>query len=185
MRSLLRPCAPCVLLLAVGCSDPGGHETFPDAGPGCSTAEVVTVAGCDQPVGQSHACEGQQHVEEQDLVWDTNPPQSGPHLAQWEQTGGEHQDPVPRGNWVHNLEHGWIVLLHNCPGGCDTELQVLRDVVAQRPEARVLLTPDPELDPPRFAAVSWTWVYETDAPDLATLLCFVDQHEGQAPEDVH
>lgn len=170
---------------AAACSDPGGTEMFPDGGTACVTAEVGNVATCSETVGIGYPCEGQSHVEEPDeLVWDTNPPQSGPHLGQWERTRGEHTEVVPRGNWIHNLEHGWVVLLHDCPAACDAELQVLRDVVAQRPDARLLLTPDPDLDPPRFAAVSWTWVYETDAPDLATLLCFVDQHHRQAPEDV-
>ncbi|MEE9382036.1 MAG: hypothetical protein V3V08_01300, partial [Nannocystaceae bacterium] len=45
-----------------------------------------------------------------------------------------------------------------------------------------VLTSDPILDRPRFAAVSWTWVHEFDQVDVETLLCFVAQHERQAPE---
>jgi hypothetical protein len=171
--------------LAAGCSDSGGTETFQDAGPGCVTADVADVASCTEIVGLGFPCEGQGHSEDAaDLVWLNNPPHSGVHLPRWERERGEHTEPIPRGNWIHNLEHGWVVLLYNCPEGCDAELQVLRDVVAQRPDTRLLLTPDPDLDAPRFAAVSWTWVYETDAPNLETLLCFADQHHRQAPEDV-
>ena len=89
---------------------------------------------------------------------------------------------VDRGNWVHNLEHGHVVLLYSCPEGCDAELAVLREVLAARPAVSFVLTPDTELPVPRFAAVTWTWILRTDAPDLATLLCFVDQHAGHAPE---
>lgn len=183
MRAGLVTGASLAALLACACSDPGGTELLPD-GRQCVTAEARTVAGCDAVVGESFPCEGQRHVEEDDLLWNTNPPNSGNHLPQWERERGEHEEAVARGNWVHNLEHGWVVLLYNCPAGCDPELAVLRDVVTQRPDSRVLLTPDPFLDAPRFAAVSWTWIYETDTPDAASLLCFIDQHEREAPEDV-
>jgi hypothetical protein len=178
MRLALFPGAALVTLLSAACEETP-EEVL------CPVAEFSNVGTCADPVGESHRCEGRAHVtDEEDLVWDTNPPQSGPHDASWERQRGEHVDPVNRKNWIHNLEHGWIVLLYNCPDGCDEGLQVLRDVVAQRPDARVLLTPDPLLDPPRFAAVSWTWIYETDAPELNTFLCFVDQHEGHAPENI-
>ena len=88
-----------------------------------------------------------------------------------------------RGNWVHNMEHGAVVLLYNCPNGCDTELEVLRAVVEAR-GSQVLMTEDSELIGARFAAVSWTWVHEFEAPDMDDLLCFVDQHYDNAPESV-
>jgi hypothetical protein len=97
---------------------------------------------------------------------------------------GEYEETLPRRNWVHNLEHGGIVLSYVCSDGCESDLAVLREVIAQRPDARIILTPDPELPDVRFAAISWTWVYRFESPDLDTLLCFVDQHFNQAPEDV-
>lgn len=151
----------------------------------CDTEDAVDVPGCAETIGTSFPCEGHCHVEDaSSLSWLNNPPHSGDHLPVWERDWGEHTEAVARANWVHNLEHGGVVLLYDCPEGCDAELAVLRDVLAQRPDTPILLTPDAELDAPRFAAVSWTWVYETDAPDLATLLCFVDQHACQAPEGV-
>ena len=51
-------------------------------------------------------------------VWQTNPPSSGQHWgdpmyapAGW----GRHMVPVAREAWVHNLEHGGIVMVYNCP----------------------------------------------------------------------
>ena len=76
------------------------------------------------------------------------------------------------------------MLSYRCPGGCDADVEVLRAVMEMRPELRILITPDPELPADGFAAIAWTWVYEFDTPDLDTLLCFVDQHENHAPEDV-
>lgn len=145
--------------------------------------DALDVAGCGEAVGTAFACEGQCHIDDAaGLTWQNDPPHSGDHLPVWENEVGEHTDPIARANWVHNLEHGFVVLLYNCPTGCDAELAVLREVLTERPDKPIVLTADPELGAPRFAAVSWTWVYETDAPDLATLLCFVDQHACQAPE---
>ena len=130
------------------------------------------------------AAEGAAHVPDgTKIAYRHNPPHSGDHYSAWETRRGEHAKPVPRGRYVHNLEHGHVLLLYDCPRGCAQGLSVLRQVLAKRPRASLILTPDPLLDPPRFAAVAWRWVYETDAPDLATLLCFVDQHLGLAPED--
>ncbi len=148
----------------------------------CETEAASEVAGCNAFVGEPQLCDSVRHIEPEETPnWTTDPPCSGDHFS-ITAAPGEHEEPAARGNWVHNLEHGNIVLSYACPAGCDAELAVLREVMAQRPEVRFVLTPDPLLPAPRFAAVSWTWIYRTDAPDLATLLCFADQHAGYAPE---
>ncbi len=163
-----------------------GSESTGDEGcpAGREPAPFTEIEGCAEPVGEPHCSEGQAHVEDgTEVAWVSNPPHSGPHYPMW-QTWGEHAETVPRGNWVHNLEHGGIVLAYLCPSDCPEEKDVLRQVIAERPDLRILMTSDPELGAEGFAAVSWTWVHRFDTPDLATLLCFVDQHEGNAPEDV-
>ena len=151
---------------------------------GLEPAELAEIDGCE-PIGESFCSEGNPHVpQDSEVAWQSDPPHSGPHYPTWE-AWGEHETVVPRGNWVHNLEHGGIVLSYRCNDDCEPELDVLREVVAARPELRILLTPDPLLPgADRFAAVSWTWIHRFDAPDLDTLLCFADQHEGHGPEDV-
>lgn len=153
--------------------------------PGLEPAEFTEVDGCAEVVGEPFCSEGQDHVpQDSEIPWMSDPPHSGPHYPTWE-LWGEHDSTVPRGNWVHNLEHGGIVLSYRCADPCDAELEILRDVVEQRPELRILLTPDPYLPGrERFAAISWTWLHRFDAPDLEELLCFADQHENHAPEDV-
>lgn len=154
-----------------------------DGEPGCDPGST-DVAGCAEVIGQGFCSEGAVHVPEgSDIEWMNNPPHSGNHYPSWS-TKGEHAEPVARGNWVHNLEHGWIVLAYNCPADCEAELEVLRDVIAMRPNMSILMTPDPLLDGPRFAAIAWTWVHEFDTADLDELLCFVDQHWDNAPESV-
>ena len=48
---------------------------------------------------------------------------------------------------------------------------------------RILVTRDVDL-PTRFAAISWTWTWTFDEPDLDAIMCFIDQHEGFAPENI-
>ena len=121
---------------------------------------------------------------EDELVYQHNPPASGPHFTTWA-SYEVHTDVIDRGNWVHNLEHGGIVLTYRCDGDCEPELAILRDAMNQRPDLRILLTEDPFLPgDERFAAISWTWVHRFDPPVLEELLCFADQHENHAPEDV-
>lgn len=158
--------------------EPGDCE--PDALP----AEFSEVDGCGEVLGESFCSEGAGHVPiGTDIEWANNPPHSGEHFPMWE-LWGEHESTVERGYWVHNMEHGGIVLGYRCADDCEAEVEVLREVIAARPDSRILLTPDAQLEGDRFAAVSWTWVYRFDEPDLDTLLCFVDQHFNHAPEDV-
>jgi hypothetical protein len=157
----------------------------PGCEPGLEPADFTEVDGCAEVVGESFCSEGQEHVpQDSEVEWMSDPPHSGPHYPTWE-LWDEHDSTVPRGNWVHNLEHGGIVLSYRCADPCEAELDILRDVIAQRPGLRILLTPDPFLPGrERFAAISWTWIHRFDAPDLEELLCFADQHENHAPEDV-
>lgn len=155
--------------------------------PGCTHGEpapFTEVDGCAM-LGESFCSEGQMHVAQDSVVeWMHDPPHSGPHYPTWE-SWDEHDEVVPRGNWVHNLEHGGIVLTYRCDGDCEPEVAILRDAMNQRPDLRILLTEDPFLPgDERFAAIAWTWVYRFDPPVLDELLCFADQHENHAPEDV-
>lgn len=166
-------------------SSGGGSEGGPSTcDPGSEPSGISTVDVCPDVVGSPLCSEGAEHVAQDSVIdWLHDPPASGTHYPTWE-TWGEHSEVVPRGNWVHNLEHGGIVLLHRCPDGCP-ELDTLRMVIAMRPDLRILMTLDPLLPgDDRFAALSWTWSLRFDSPDLAQLLCFADQHENHAPEDV-
>ncbi|MEM9462661.1 MAG: DUF3105 domain-containing protein [Myxococcota bacterium] len=162
----------------------GQLTEFDPTGDDCERFEFTEVDGCPAPVGESFCSEGSAHHPiDTELTWEANPPHSGPHWPMWS-TWGEHPSTLAREMWVHNLEHGGIVLSYRCPGGCEPQLEILRTVMEMRPDLRILITPDPELPADGFAAISWTWVYGFDSPDLDTLLCFVDQHENHAPEDV-
>jgi hypothetical protein len=124
------------------------------------------------------------------VQYPTNPPTSGPHYPIWAQFK-TYTVPVPRGFYVHDLEHGSIVVAYNCPDGCAAELAQLQTFLDARPmdpeciaptKSRLVVTPDPLLDV-RFAAAAWGWSLKSDCFDLAMLGPFMDAHYGHGSED--
>jgi hypothetical protein len=163
----------------------GDTDETGETGEPCMPFETTEVRECPEIVGEGFCSEGGGHVDVgTEIEWMHEPPHSGKHFPVWS-SAGEKDEPVERGYWVHNLEHGWIVLVYNCPDGCDPELDLLREVLDARDEHDILLTPDPLLEGSRFAAISWTWVYAFEDPVVEQLLCFVDQHYDHSPEIVH
>lgn len=136
-----------------------------------------------------------------DVTYSSNPPSSGPHYPVWA-AFQEFAAPVDRRYYVHDLEHGAIVLLYNCallPGGdaapstCDSLVQQLRDLMNALPQdplcdadvgvrRRVVLTPDPLLTVP-VAAAAWGWTYRAQCFDRGTLDAFAHEHYAHAPEN--
>jgi hypothetical protein len=126
------------------------------------------------------------------IQWDSNPPSSGPHFPVWAAYQA-YSSPVPRGYYVHNLEHGAIVLLYNCSSPCPEIVAALEAVSNTIPDdplcsaldagvrVRSLVTPDPLLDV-RVAAAAWGWTYRADCVDVASLSSFAAAHYGQGPE---
>ncbi len=127
-------------------------------------AVVVVVAGCCKGVPLEGACEppdgavvvqneGWEHKNDPvDHVYASNPPASGPHYPVWA-GWGVHEDVVERGQWVHNLEHGGIVLLigESASTEAEAELRAGFDAIPGDDECghnRSLLTADPLLDDP-------------------------------------
>jgi hypothetical protein len=130
------------------------------------------------------------HVPACSLIgWGSNPPTSGSHYPIWAAYQA-YTTPVPRGFYVHNLEHGAVVIAYNCPLGCDDEIASLTAYLAARPADplcvapltnRFVVTPDPQLDV-MFAAAAWGWAFKSDCLDLPALGAFLDAHYAGAPE---
>lgn len=163
-------------------------ESSSETGGECIQADYVPSVACSDPIGTSLCSEGHEHLPPDETpTWMHNPPHSGPHhamSAQW----GVQDEVVDRANWVENLHDGGIVLLYNCPEDdpCPEQIAQLERVVNEDTwtSGKILLAPDPELDPTfgRFAAVSWTWVYRTPTVLRTVFNCFVQQHFDQVPE---
>lgn len=147
----------------------------------------VVLSGSAQ-VGRRMPDEGQQHVPAGTPVrYGHEPPTSGPHWprpAPW----GEYEQEVPPELWVHNLEHGGIVILYRCDTSCPELVRQLREVYATFPKSKyghvkLLITPYRKLKT-RLAVLAWTWIDEVETFDRERLLRFYRAHVDQGPEDV-
>jgi hypothetical protein len=122
-----------------------------------------------------------------DILYATNPPSSGAHYPTWADYG-VYDFALPRGYWVHNLEHGSVVVSYHCNAGCAEELTAAKAWLATlEPDAqcagqtpRVLLVPDPLLDV-RWAASAWGWTLRADCFDAEAFLDFYSSHAGKPP----
>ncbi len=172
------------LSTACGTSSDGDSKRKPsgDAGNGQCNANV-----------QSNSDEGANHVQTCSPVsYVSNPPSSGNHYDEFP-AFGVYESALPRGFWVHSLEHGGVVISYSCTN-CDDELESARDFVAALvPDSfcarqnytvpRVILTHDPELDA-RWAASSWGHTLRADCFEESSFKAFYDEHVGNAPENI-
>jgi hypothetical protein len=133
------------------------------------------------------------HVAECSLVnYTTNPPSSGNHYPIWA-AFKTYTSPVPRGYYVHDLEHGAVVITYNCPDGCSAEVAALQGIIDAFPNdplcdsnpttrKRVVMTPDPKLDV-RFGASAWGFTLRSDCVDTTAFASFLAAHYAHGPEN--
>lgn len=168
---------------------PEGHTVVlhPNAPPlpGESACTVTITTGI--PVARA------QHVPVCTRVeYATNPPSGGDHWPYWADFRA-YDAPVPREMYVHDEEHGAVVLAYRCDGACPEVVSALQKVfdgiapdpicVGQASTARKILTPDPELDAP-IAAAAWGATYVATCIDTESLASFVADHYGHGPEQI-
>ncbi|HEX3606718.1 MAG TPA: DUF3105 domain-containing protein [Candidatus Dormibacteraeota bacterium] len=136
-----------------------------------------------------------------------NPPTSGCHYSL-----GYGQAPIAAGAypytatipaeyWVHNLEHGYMAVLYNCPKGCDADFEEIRAWLKKQapdpalvslaksqqgfvPYTKVIVVPWPSMTA-KFAAVSWDYYDPMDKVDTTELQAFFDNHLDTAPEGLN
>lgn len=126
------------------------------------------------------------------VEWSTNPPATGMHYPVWAQWDREYAM-LDRGFWVHNAEHGGIILLYRCDAGCPDVVASLRTsarAVAVDPKCeapirnRVILTADPLLpDGVQVAAVGWNRIYTASCFD-PYVDTFARESINRGPEDL-
>jgi uncharacterized protein DUF3105 len=164
---------------------------------GCST----DATGADDPGGVCNVQPttvtelGQTHVSVcSDVSYADNPPAGGNHYPNWA-AFESYSFPVPRGFWVHDLEHGAIVFSYSCDAsseGCAQEVaqvQALIDALPADPACsagtprRVVLTPDPLLDV-RWGVSAWGFTLRADCVDQPRFEQFYLNHVGRGPEDL-
>lgn len=201
MRSLVPSAVPllrflpalgvgCVLTLGCAGSDgPAGSASAPIEGTG---ADDVGGGACNVAT-QSATGLTQNHLSAcSPIDYPDNPPIGGDHYSVWAafQSFGF---VVPRGFWVHDLEHGAIVFTYHCPEGCADEVAQVQALIDALPEdplcleegmgavRRAVLTPDPLLDV-RWGVSAWGHTLRADCVDAPRFTQFYLNHFGLGPE---
>lgn len=155
-------------------------------------APAATAApGAPAPLpGQAQDDMGRSHVDAGASVrYASCPPASGSHYNAPGQGPiearfyGKDEAPVPQG-WIHNLEHGGLVVLYRCGSNdaCDdATLQPLRALVGSLPPSPVCQFPAGQLSPvvarfdqmsTPYAAVVWDRVLLLDKLDVNAIVDF-------------
>lgn len=163
--------------LGLGVCDGQPQDGAPDAS--ASPAEAGGPSACVAPEEQKLAVGAATHVRTT-IDYADPPPVGGQHHECWLRSG-TYTSELPDERWVHNLEHGAVVYLYNCPAGCPEELAALTAFVSGR--AEVILTPYAAL-PTRFGAVAWEYRLLSDCYDARAFEGFYTAHLNKgAPED--
>lgn len=168
----------------------------------CTTTLQLAAAATAEPgqtprLGQVTRDLGRNHVDTSSKVtYDFCPPTSGSHFSA-SRLGpipaafyGKDDTTVPEG-WIHNLEHGDMVVLYRCPEGCDATAQTALSGLQQQlpasplcgfpPGTNVVVTRFDQMPTP-YAAVVWGRVFFLDTLDVGALTTFYGQSADRAPE---
>lgn len=114
------------------------------------------------------------HISERaaaDVVYNSNPPTSGPHFSA-AVAPGIYQSYLPPGLTVHSLEHGRVVI-HYRTGTPDDVVGMLESI-AKRYAPNIVLTPNPEIET-SIALTAWGRIDKLDHYDEARISAFVEQ----------
>jgi hypothetical protein len=154
----------------------------------CSTVDtpLVDVGG---GLGQVQPDQGNGHIAQGDKVtYPVCPPASGKHINKvgfgplQPRVYGPDDQSLPNG-WIHNLEHGGLVLLYSCTkGACETAgIQALRDAAAGFPASAICGLPAGTVGPvvarfedmpTKYAALIWDRALYLDTLDTAKIYDF-------------
>ncbi len=152
-----------------------------------------TVSGT---VGQPVPDEGRNHIDPSTTpTYKFYPPASGPHYSAqgiaplpWQTI-----DTVQEGQYIHNLEHGGMAILYDCPSGTDcTTLKnalenYVKNLAPAEPtynEVKVVLTPYSKGMQKKVALVAWDYIEFLDGYDQAEITRFYENHVNQGPEQI-
>lgn len=127
-------------------------------------------------------------------VYKFYPPTSGPHYGApygpvaWQTIGT-----LSEGQWVHNMEHGGIAVLYDCPSGsdCTTLVNQLKNYVQNLApieptygEVKMVMTPYTRGMQNKVALVAWHWIEFLGSYDQAEITRFYEIHVNKGPEQI-
>jgi Protein of unknown function (DUF3105) len=114
------------------------------------------------------------------------PPVFGDHYDTW-RPPGVYDSAVPEGNFVHDLEHGSIVILYNCPSGCPDMVNQFKGLLTSLPrsqqfnEVKLVVSPNSKIQH-QIALLAWDYEQDLDTYDEATIRAFYSAHLDKGPE---
>lgn len=120
----------------------------------------------------------------QRVPYNSNPPTSGQHQGGGQAPWGILDEPVQPEMYVHNMEHGAIVIHHkDLP---TTQLRQLEDVVDSYPDPAgqgtgVILLENEEIDEP-IVMTAWTKMQECESFNEKVVKGFIREECGGGPE---
>jgi len=159
--------------------------------------QFQTVSGT---IGTPVPDEGRNHVDPSTTpTYNFYPPASGPHYSAqgiapvaW-QTIATSSSPLVEGQYVHNLEHGGIAILYNCPSGadCTTLKNSLENYVTNLApveptynEVKMVITPYSQGMQKKVALVAWDYIEFLDSYDQNAITQFYENHVDKGPEAI-
>ncbi|MCJ7709384.1 MAG: DUF3105 domain-containing protein [Chloroflexi bacterium] len=165
----------------------------------CSSIDAIQ-APAEGELGQVQPDQGSAHVQNGDrITYPICPPASGKHVNRdgfgplAPKIYGPDDRSAPDG-WVHNLEHGALVLLYSCEkGACDeASLEALKGFSAGFPDSPVCGLPAGTVGPvvarfeempAKYAALVWDRVLYLDTLDAAAAYDFFLRYAERVADD--
>ena len=178
-RRASRLLAAVLITLSLACGGGGGGNEAPTPPPSSGPEGTVVAPVANE--GWIHVAEGSS------IVYRSNPPASGPHYPVWLRYE-EFATALPRGYWVHNLEHGAVVFLYR-PDVPAATVDALRNVFRNLTPDRdcnhrlAVMLPDPALPRP-IAVVAADWLLLADGVHAPTINDFVAARRNRGPEKI-
>lgn len=143
------------------------------------------LVGTQQPdQGQKHVQQNQKHDD-----YNSSPASSGPHYADasaptnW----GIYEKEVPAEIYLHNEEHGGVVITYKPELLTTEDLSKLRTLLVPKSKdaafqpSRFILTPSAN-NTRAIQIASWRWTLSLDKYDEQSIVKFYKQHVNKSPE---
>ena len=137
-----------------------------------------------QSMGQDHIPEGTTVASTRFREYNSDPPTSGPHWPK-PAPGGSYTTTEPDERLVHSLEHGYIVIDHNCDpkkAECDDLIKKL-DAIGRRYDwNKVIVNYRPQTRS-RIALTAWTRLQTLEDYDEGKIVAFIKAYRNKGPEN--
>jgi hypothetical protein len=151
------------------------------AGPATPTTHTAALSIPDE--GFTHVANGTP------LVHKHNPPSSGNHYPT-PLPAGAYATPQPEGNWIHSLEHGYIVLVYRCSGSeCNDLYLQAKSVFSTLPKESKFnevkfVSSEYDNMTPKVAVLAWDKEQDMSAIDVNLITAFYNQFVDHGREDL-